>query len=51
VLSALDPAGRPIELVADATVSPGGCVVDAGSCTIDGSVDAALARVREVLAP
>ncbi len=43
-------AGRDLELVADPHVSPGGCVLDAGSARIDAQVPAALARVRAELA-
>jgi flagellar assembly protein FliH len=43
--------GRTLELVADPTVGPGGCVVEAGSARIDARIDTALARVREVLQP
>ncbi len=40
---------RTVTVVADDTVEPGGCVVDAGPCRIDAQVAPALARVREVL--
>lgn len=43
--------GREIELVADPTIEPGGAVVDVCACRIDAQLSAAVARVREVLAP
>jgi flagellar assembly protein FliH len=40
---------RSIEVVGDATVQPGGCLVRAGECEIDAQIEASLARLREVL--
>lgn len=42
--------GRPIELIADAAVERGGCIVDVGPARIDGQLGAALERVRAELA-
>jgi flagellar assembly protein FliH len=45
-----DLAGpRAVEVLGDATVPRGGCVVRAGECEIDARIDAALERVRELL--
>jgi flagellar assembly protein FliH len=45
-----DLAGaRAVEVLGDATVQRGGCVVRAGECEIDARIDAALERVRELL--
>jgi flagellar assembly protein FliH len=43
------PEGRAVTVVADPTVAPGGCVVDAGMRRIDAQAATALARIREVL--
>lgn len=42
-------AGRALELVADAGVAPGDCVVEVGACRIDARVAPALERARDVL--
>ncbi len=42
--------GSTVVVVADPAIEVGGCVVDAGDRTIDARLDAALERVREVLA-
>jgi flagellar assembly protein FliH len=39
----------PAELVADATVSPGGCRVDTQFGCIDQQIEAQLARIRDEL--
>jgi flagellar assembly protein FliH len=51
-LAALGPVlgDRTVELLPDETVAPGGCVLEAGSCRIDGQIPSALARARAVLA-
>lgn len=41
--------GRPVEIVADPTLSSGGCIVEVGSASIDASIEGALARARSVL--
>jgi flagellar biosynthesis/type III secretory pathway protein FliH len=43
--------GRDVELLADPSVQRGGCVVEVDECVVDATVDGALSRVREVLAP
>jgi flagellar assembly protein FliH len=55
-LEALQGAGegvldgtRELSVVADASVAPGGAVVQIGSATIDGQLASALQRVRDVL--
>lgn len=42
-------ADRLISVVGDATVEPGGCILDVGPCRVDAQVGTALDRVREVL--
>lgn len=48
-----DPAelapDRVLQLVADPTVGPGGCIVDAGPTRVDATVEGALDRVRALL--
>jgi flagellar assembly protein FliH len=45
-----DPSwGATVELVADGSIEPGGCVVEVGECRIDGQVGPAIARVRSAL--
>ena len=44
-------AGRPLQVVADPAVEPGGCVVDTAGRQIDAQVGPALARVAAVLRP
>jgi flagellar assembly protein FliH len=41
--------GRPIRVIADASLSPGDAMADYAATTIDASLTAAMARVREVL--
>jgi flagellar assembly protein FliH len=41
--------GREVAIVADASVQPGGCVLDVGACRIDAQLGPALDRVRGVL--
>ncbi|MHB8263620.1 MAG: FliH/SctL family protein [Acidimicrobiales bacterium] len=41
--------GESIRIVEDGSVEKGGCVVQAGSCTIDGQVSTALKRVADLL--
>jgi flagellar assembly protein FliH len=40
---------RAVEVLGDASVQPGGCIVRAGDCEIDAQINAALDRVRDVL--
>ncbi len=40
------PAGALVEVVADASVEPGGCVLEAGSTTVDSQIGPALERAR-----
>lgn len=47
-LDALDH-GRDLQLVADAGVSRGGCILDVGSARVDAQIGPALARVRAEL--
>ena len=42
-------ADRSITVVADPSIEPGGCVVQAGPCSIDAQITPALQRVREAL--
>lgn len=41
--------GRDLTIVADATIEPGGCVLEVGACRVDTQLSAALARVRKAL--
>lgn len=41
--------GRTMELVADATIASGGCVISVGATRIDAQIPSALARIQEVL--
>jgi flagellar assembly protein FliH len=41
--------GRGIEVVTDASVQPGGCLLDVGACRVDAQIAPALARVATVL--
>jgi flagellar assembly protein FliH len=43
-------AGSRISVREDASIEPGGCIVEAGACRIDGQTGAALERVRTELA-
>jgi flagellar biosynthesis/type III secretory pathway protein FliH len=42
-------AERGVMIVGDAAVEPGGCVLDAGLCSIDAQISTALDRVRQEL--
>jgi flagellar assembly protein FliH len=45
-----DPTtGRSVQVIADARVAPGGCVVDAGDATVDAQFGPALERIRAAL--
>ena len=44
-------AGRPVQVIADATVERGGAVADSGARRVDACVSTALARLRAELAP
>ncbi len=48
-LTELAPS-RPLTVVADPTIEPGGALVEIGSTTIDSQLSAALERVRAVIA-
>lgn len=41
--------GRRLSVVPDPAIERGGCLADAGACSIDAQVSTALARVRKVL--
>jgi flagellar assembly protein FliH len=41
--------GRAITVVTDASVQPGGCLLDVGACRVDAQIAPALARVQKVL--
>jgi flagellar assembly protein FliH len=43
--------GRSVSVVADPAVAAGGCMVSVGVTTIDGRLDVALERVRQILQP
>ncbi len=38
-----------VEVVADATIEPGGCVLEVGACRIDAQISTAVARMRAAL--
>lgn len=42
--------GRSVQIVEDASVEPGGCVVDSGACHVDAQIGPALDRIRAALA-
>jgi flagellar assembly protein FliH len=42
--------GRSVQVVEDASVEPGGCVVDSGACHVDAQIGPALDRIRAALA-
>jgi len=43
------PLDRPVTVVPDPAVEPGGCIVEAGDCRIDAQISTALDRVRLAL--
>lgn len=49
VMEVAVPLDRPVTVVPDPAVEPGGCVVDVGDCRIDAQISAALDRVRRAL--
>jgi len=49
-LEGTDEEGRLLTIVADDSVEPGGCVLEAGTCRVDAQVGTALMRVRRLLA-
>ena len=42
--------GRSVRVVEDASVEPGGCIVDSGACHVDAQIGPALDRIRAALA-
>lgn len=45
-----DPQWRgTVEVVADASIEPGGCVLEVGECRIDGQIATAIDRMRDAL--
>lgn len=46
-----DPHWRgTVEIVADARIEPGGCVLEIGECHVDGQIGPAIERMRDALA-
>jgi flagellar assembly protein FliH len=45
------PPGVQVELIPDHNVGRGGCLLDSGASRVDATLESALSRVREVLAP
>jgi flagellar assembly protein FliH len=41
--------GRDLTVVADASVEPGGCLLELGACRIDAQISSAVSRVRKAL--